>query len=345
MKLLSQISRLCLYTWLILFVMPIAQAHHSFGLYDDNAIELEGVVVEVSWRNPHVRITLSVKNQDNTEELWTLEGAASYVLQRRGVDQNLFQPGDSLVVAGRPHTRDSTLMLLSNALLENGKEVLMAGGVEPRWSRDTLGRDGDSQLVDTAAEGRGLFRVWSRAILRPITYGEDLPYREPPLAGGQEWIDRLNGYAQRCEPVGMPGVMATPYPFEFIDQGESIEMRGFSNNARINRTIYLSEDGDFRADRESGSIMGRSLGSWQSENSFVIETTNIDWPYFDDTTGTQLSGNALAREFLTLSEDQSRLDYRMVVDDSSLFSEPVTVIDTYWAALGEPIVYPTECSN
>jgi len=33
--------------------------------------------------------------------------------------------------------------------------------------------------------------------------------------------------------------MATPYPFEFTDNGLSIRLRGFSNNAPIGRTIWL----------------------------------------------------------------------------------------------------------
>ena len=333
---------LCAVLSIMLFAPPV-QAHHSFGLYDENVSELTGVVVSVSWRNPHVRITLSVPSENGSEELWTLEGGASYVLKRRGITRQLFQAGDSLLVAGRPHRRDDTLMLLHNVLLENDKEVLLAGGVEPRWSRDLLGRDQISQLEDTAANDRGIFRVWSTALLRPITYGEDLPYRERPPAGGQQWIERLNGFAQRCEPVGMPGIMASPYPFEFVDKGESVDLLGFSNNAPFDRTIHYSEAGV--PTRSEAGRMGFSLGKWQNEQLFVVETTLIDWPYFDDTTGTLLSDAAVVIESFTLSGDQSHLDYRMVVDDRSLFDEPVTVIDTRWAALGENLVRPPDCSN
>lgn len=344
MKALLKASRIGVFAvWI--FLLPIAvQAHHSFGLYADELIELQGVVVDVSWRNPHVRFTMEVEENDGSKALWTLEGGASYVLNRRGISEDLFAQGKTLLVAGRSHTRETGLMLLSNILLDNGQEILMTGGVEPRWSRDIVGSDGNQTRQDDASREQGLFQVWSRALLRPITYGEDLPYKGTPLTGGPQWIERLNGYAQRCEPTGMPGVMATPYPFEFVDKGNSIELFGFSNNAPLKRTIYLPA-AEATLDGVTAGRMGISRGSWQTENLFVIKTTQIDWPYFDDTTGTELGADAVVTEYLRLTEDRSGLDYQMEVEDHSLFDQPVRVIDTHWAALGEPLVYPTECTN
>lgn len=34
-------------------------------------------------------------------------------------------------------------------------------------------------------------------------------------------------------------------------------------------------------------------------------------------------------EVFTLSDDQSRLDYQMIVSDSALFASPTTVFETY----------------
>lgn len=326
------------------FFSTASQAHHSFGLYDDAPIELKGTIVDVSWRNPHVRISFSVTTETETEEVWTLEGGASYVLKRRGIDPENFQTGTALLVAGRAHTREENLLLLQNVLLENNKEILMTGGVEPRWSRDIVGSDGNNQLEDTASQNLGLFRVWSRPLLRPITYGEDLPYKDTPIAGGHELIERLNALAQRCESTGMPGVMATPYPFQFIDNDDSIEVLSFSNNAPLKRTIYLSEL-SAPSTRQKAGRMGSSIGRWESESLLVVETTKIDWPYFDDTAGVPLSEDVLVTEYFTLSPDQSQLEYRMLVNDQALFNGPITVIDTEWAALGEALIHPTDCSN
>ena len=220
----------------------------------------------------------------------------------------------------------------------------MIGGVEPRWADEPIGYDAELALADTRTQGLGIFRVWSRPFLRPISYGDGLPYRRPPPQGGDEWIERLNGYAQRCEPVGMPGIMATPYPFEFTDVGAAIELRGFSNNAPLVRRIEMQSSRQSGVDVDSGR-MGRSIGRWENSNDLVVETSDINWPYFDDSNGTVQSADTFVTEYFSLSEDQSRLSYRMVVTDDSLFTEPATVIEVDWVALEEQLIHPAECSN
>ena len=133
---------------------------------------------------------------------------------------------------------------------------------------------------NAATQDHGLFRVWSRPVLRPIDYGEDLPYRQAPSPSDGDWIGRLDGFAARCEPVGMPGVMATPYPFEFRNHGSWIQLLGFSNNARIDRTIHM-DGGAGEATPEPGRF-GYSIGRWERDNRLEVRTTRIDWPYFDD---------------------------------------------------------------
>jgi len=331
-------------TALLLTALPlVATAHHSFGLYSDDVTEIQGELIDVSWRNPHVRFIVQTTDSAGQEETWTLEGAAGYILQRRGLAQDLFQLGDRITVAGRPHMREPSLIWLHNILLGDGRELLMIGGVEPRWTTDPVGGDQTLAIEDAVTQDQRLFRVWSQPILRPITYGTDLPYRETPPSGGADWIERLNGYAARCEPVGMPGVMATPYPFDFTDNGSSIRLRGFSNNAPIDRTIWLSEEGSPAG--QAPDRMGYSRGRWENEQVLVVHTTQIDWPYFDDSAGTPQSDDMEITEVFTLSTDQKRLDYRMTVTDPELFTEAATVIETYWVALGEALVQPPDCAN
>ena len=68
-------------------LLPLmVSAHHSRAGYVDEPIELEGELVDVIWRNPHVGFVLSVSNEDGEEELWEIEGFGSiYALQRTGI--------------------------------------------------------------------------------------------------------------------------------------------------------------------------------------------------------------------------------------------------------------------
>jgi len=51
-------------------VSPVA-AHHSLAEYDDDTVvETVGTVVDVLWRNPHVRLTISTEAFDGATEVW-----------------------------------------------------------------------------------------------------------------------------------------------------------------------------------------------------------------------------------------------------------------------------------
>jgi hypothetical protein len=324
----------------MLLVPGMAASHHSFGIYSDEVSELEGELVDVAWGNPHVKLTLSSLDSNSVESRWTLEGAAVYVLERRGISRDLFRVGETLTVAGRISARGMPELWLHSILLPDGREAMMIGGIDPRWTADTIGGDGILEVEDAASQNRGILRVWSQPALRPINYGAELPYIEPPPTGGAEWIERLNGLAERCEAMGMPGVMATPYPFEFTAEEDTLRLRGFSNNAMIDRSIHLDAEADVVPD-----ITGHSVGQWETDNKLVVRTDSIDWPYFDDSTGVAQSPDLQTTEVFTLSDDQSRLDYQMIVTDPALFSSPTTVFETYWLALGESRAEPSFCQD
>lgn len=60
-------------------------ARHSTSEYDQTVmVEIEGEIVKIFWRNPHVM--LHVKAIENGQEVeWTLEGNSVSALSRRGL--------------------------------------------------------------------------------------------------------------------------------------------------------------------------------------------------------------------------------------------------------------------
>ncbi len=327
----------------LVLVASIADAHHSFAIYTDQITEIEGELTGIHWGNPHVLLSVRVE-EAGQEADWTLETGNPYVLQRRGLPRELFRPGDRIRAAGRVHRAQGAQLWLHNLMLGDGQELLMIAGVEPRWNEVALGGDGSGvPVADAAAQDLGLFRVWSRPVLRPIAFSEELPYRHEAPSGGAQWLARMDELAARCESVGMPGVMATPYPFEFRDHGAWIRLIGFSNNALIDRTIHMEDASGSRA--PDPGRFGYSMGRWAGENRLEVTTTQIDWPYFDDSLGIPQGDRIETFEIFTLSDEQQRLDYRMIVTDPETFTEPVTAVETYWLALGESLAEPTHCAE
>lgn len=72
-------------------------AHHSFAMFDqEHPIELQGVVQEFKFANPHTFILLEVKEEDGTTTAWNLEGMSPSNLVRDGWSSRTLKAGDEL---------------------------------------------------------------------------------------------------------------------------------------------------------------------------------------------------------------------------------------------------------
>lgn len=81
-----------------------AFAHHSHGNYQiGKKIEVQGVVTEVHFANPHVWVFMDVKNDHGEVEGWALEGGGIASSRKAGWDS--ITEGDNLTVTCAP-TRD-----------------------------------------------------------------------------------------------------------------------------------------------------------------------------------------------------------------------------------------------
>ena len=81
-------------------------AHHSFTAAYDNTkrVEVEGVVKEFIWRNPHSFVRIDVTTPEGATELWTLEWGSSNQLSaaKYPVTRTTIKAGDRIVAAGEP---------------------------------------------------------------------------------------------------------------------------------------------------------------------------------------------------------------------------------------------------
>ena len=83
-----------------------ALAHHSFtAAYEaGKRVDMEGVVKEFVWRNPHSFVRIEVTTKDGRTELWNLEWGSSSQLSaaKYPVTRTTIRVGDRIVVAGEP---------------------------------------------------------------------------------------------------------------------------------------------------------------------------------------------------------------------------------------------------
>ena len=90
----------------ILAVTNMALAHHSFTAAYGNTkrVEVEGVVKEFVWRNPHSFVRIDVTTKDGATETWNLEWGSSSQLSaaKYPVTRTTIKAGDRIVAGGEP---------------------------------------------------------------------------------------------------------------------------------------------------------------------------------------------------------------------------------------------------
>ncbi len=314
-----------------ILLVPPAIAHHAFvAVYDPaQIVEIEGEVVSIAWRNPHITLTIRVNGPDDEPVDWAIEGNSKNMLARMDISEGLVSAGDNVRIAGNPARGDQNRLFVTNILLADGLELVTLTQQRPRWSDRALGPDSvwlqDGSTYDSGGENPGIFRVWSTNLADRDSFplwNRSYPLTVSARTALESW--RQNSHVVLdCKHFGMPTIMASPYPVEFVDRGNVILFRIESFNAE--RTIHMREDN--RADKREHSPLGYSTGAWE-QKSLVISTSNIGWHHFDQL-GISQGEDVTLVERITPSEDGSRLHYKITVMDPATFTEPV-VLEKYW---------------
>ncbi len=308
-------------------------AHHSFADYDRGEVrELEGELVDVRWRNPHVNFTVRVADRNGEATDWVLETGAFYLLERRGLEEEMFPVDERVRAAGSVSTTRAGRMQVSNMLLPSGEEVVFGGGGSPRWADASVAGVWNSEIVDR--RHLGLFRVWSVEDLG--SYGPAVRSMSSQFAAALREEPAPAPELDPCLPMGMPPAMISPLPVEFVDRGDTIELRltGFGNV----RSIELAPVDD--PETVPLSDLGYSTGSWMGP-TLEVRTTRIGWPYLDDA-GRPQTTDVEIREQFALLDNGDRLRYTKTIIDPRSLTQPVTV-SWDWIDIGEESLGSVQC--
>ena len=315
-----------------------ATAHHAVTVaYDtQNLSTVEGEVIDVFWRNPHVVVTIERVLENGEREIWEAESGSTNSLERLGIGRDIVQIGDTVALTGALSRRGLTTMAAYTMTLADGTEV-------PLWPQRAvgIGRDVTPAPISEAAreageqEARGIFRIWSRTSV--VGLESNLPFTEAAVAARASFDPLADDPALNCIPPGMPGMMNNPYPIEFVDQGDRILLRLEEWDGE--RTIHLAADAP--SDDQPPSPYGLSVGLWE-DNTLVVATTGINEPFFDDI-GSPQSEDVEVVERFVLNESNDRIDYHVTVTDPATFVEPATLVGAWDWNPGEEIK-PFQCA-
>jgi DNA/RNA endonuclease YhcR with UshA esterase domain len=109
----------------VVLVSRPAMAHHGEANYDtEKFISVKGTVTEFQFINPHVLISVEVKNERGEIEKWTGEARSPAMLSRYGNwDKGTIKIGDVITLTGHRTKNGTNFMRLEKIILPDGKEL------------------------------------------------------------------------------------------------------------------------------------------------------------------------------------------------------------------------------
>jgi hypothetical protein len=303
-----------------------ALAHHSRANFDlATVVEIEGVVTEFSWRNPHAFVVIEGTKRGAAKSepaLWTFELNSTPVLARFGWTPQTLHEGDRIVARGNPDRNDDRHFVYANVFARDGKDIWAWGGPQ----------QGQGRTVDASAKSTDFTGVW-RIQFQGDVLGRNRPddvlvNTLPVTPKGQAEVDAFDPDKNPewdCEPQSMPAILALPYPFEVTrPSADRIVLRYEVNE--VERIVHLDQQSHPASAKQSP--LGHSIG-WFEGNVLMIETSKFSRVRWGNGPGVDSGPQKTTVERYRLADDGKSLAMTFTMTDPEYLSKPVTVEHKY----------------
>ncbi len=241
-------------------------AHHGFAVhYDpDRPVRIEGTVVRFDFRNPHSSLAIEARDEAGNTVLWTCEMQSRGQLSRKGITQDSFPPGETIVVDGVAARRDPLGCEFGTATHADGR-VFVGRALDSRRTLFNLEFAGDTPGTVTG--------TWIRK--RFPGGGRQDPYEHLFTPEGArvhaDYDEVVDSPVLRCSPSSPLKLWDQPgHPVEIRNEGANLVLRAeFMDAVRVvdmGRTGHPAE--------VEPSTLGHSIGRWEGE-VLVIETARF----------------------------------------------------------------------
>jgi hypothetical protein len=294
---------------LLLGAPPQARAHHSAAAFNtQQEMKITGTVSSYQFKNPHVYLTVKVRNADGTTSNVQVEAGAASVLNGLGFTKDSVRVGETVTITGNPgRNNPNTLML--------GRELTRA----------------DGQYIPLNIASRSVYA--GKTATATSIAGTWFPPRTEfnRFLGGQRgWAITDKGKAassnvdpkattqKDCVPIGAPAVMFYPVASTVEVQKDRVVLK--VDWMETERVIHL--DGRKHPPATQTFLHGHSIGRWEGD-TLVAETTN----FREHAMGLSMSLPSSSQKRLTerfrLSPDKTKLLYSGTVEDPVFLSKPL----------------------
>jgi hypothetical protein len=287
---------------------PSTAAHHSAAAFDTQKdVKVTGSVTQYRYANPHIYLTIQVKNDDGSTTTMEIEAGAASVLNGLGFSKTSIAIGDVVTVVGNP-ARNSTALLLGKDLFKrDGTYVPLNIGSRSVYETRTATA---TSIAGTWFSPRTEFGAFMGSTGRwALTdRGKAAAAAADPKATTQK----------DCVPVGAPTLMLYPVANTITVQRDRVVMNVDWMDSQ--RVIFL--DGRQHPPATQTSLHGHSVGRWEGQ-TLIVETTNFK----EHANGLSMALPSSTQKRLTerfaLGDDGRTLVYSGVMEDPVFLAKPV----------------------
>lgn len=296
-------------------VFGAAPAHHSQAPYDmTSEVVIEGTVVELEWRNPHIAMTLEVTGENGEPFLQEVELASVSEVRALGIDRDEIPLGASVALQAHPGRRGPQARVFGLALTRSdGARIPLHPFA------------GFANIPDIGVEASGLSGRWAPS-------GEGLtelfgvmlswPYTDAANAVLQGTLSREGSSLGVCKDIPPPLLSIFPDLREIEVNDAAVVMLFEAQGQNQERVIRMNETEHPAA--VEPSLMGHSIGRWEGE-TLVVDTIAFT-PHAHGAFAWVPSGpNKHLVERFTLTDDRLHLRYDLTLEDPESLTGPATL--------------------
>jgi hypothetical protein len=307
--------RRMLLTAAICLCAAAASAHHSPARFiQDQVVVVSGTVTRYDWSNPHVYVT--VGDADRNE--WLLEANATSILRRNGWSGDTFSPGDMITFRANPN-RDKAKRHVSLISIIDANGVTFDSRVA-RQNGATMAEASSTNSLD------GVWRGDPAIAFKMLFAMIDHPLTEKGQAARDRYDESMDPIAQ-CVPWPTPRIVAWN-AFYLVELEQNDDVFFFrSEFANVERVIHM--DGRGHPQNADRTNQGHSVGHWDG-NTLVVDTSQFADSRSPVADGIPSGASKHVVERYTLSEDGTRIDVDILVEDPEFLAEPFTAALTWY---------------
>lgn len=175
--------------------------------------------------------------------------------------------------------------------------------------------------------GKGVWSpIWVQdwADTKYVDKAIDVPFTEWGLKTFQQRRSNLSkddpeGY---CLPPGVPRYTGTPYPFQIVQLPDRVVIL-YEGGAHTYRTIFMDGRKHATGDKLNPTWMGESIGSWEGNDTLVVDTVGFNGRTWLDYVGHPTSEKLHVIERFR-RPDFDTLTYEATIDDPVAYTKPWT---------------------